>query len=60
MNEPNIKDNNKYFEDNPNALVGHHIDSYNDFLKMVLPGFSRKKIHFVLSKSIMILQKTLI
>ena len=22
---------NKYFEDNPQALVNHHIDSYNDF-----------------------------
>ena len=43
MNEPNIqKIIDKYFEDNPNALVGHHIDSYNDFFKMVLPGFSRK------------------
>ena len=24
---------NKYFEDNPQALVNHHIDSYNDFYK---------------------------
>ena len=59
MNEPNIqKIIDKYFEDNPNALVGHHIDSYNDFFKMVL--IFKEKIHFVLSKSIMILQKTLI
>ena len=32
MNEPNIqKVIDKYFQDNPNALVRHHIDSYNDF-----------------------------
>ena len=24
---------NKYFEDNPQALVNHHVDSYNDFYK---------------------------
>ena len=34
MNEPNIqKVIDKYFQDNPNALVRHHIDSYNDFFK---------------------------
>ena len=24
---------NKYFEDNPQALVRHHVESYNDFFK---------------------------
>jgi DNA-directed RNA polymerase beta subunit len=24
---------NSYFEDNPQCLVSHHIDSYNDFFK---------------------------
>ena len=24
---------NKYFEDNPQSLVRHHIESYNDFFK---------------------------
>ena len=24
---------NKYFEDNPQCLVRHHVESYNDFFK---------------------------
>ena len=44
MNEPNIqKIIDKYFEDNPNALVGHHIDSYNDFFKNGITRIFKEK-----------------
>ena len=34
MDETNLwKIINKYFEDNPQSLVRHHIESYNDFFK---------------------------
>ena len=34
MNEETIrKIIDQYFQDNPSALVQHHIDSYNDFFK---------------------------
>jgi len=31
-----------YFKDNPQALVTHHIDSYDEFFKMDCPNYSKK------------------
>ena len=44
MNEPTIqKIIDKYFEDNPNALVRHHIDSYNDFFTSGISRIFKEK-----------------
>ena len=32
-----------YFSDNPNALVSHHLDSYNQFFKTDLKQIFREK-----------------
>ena len=37
----------KYFQDNPQSLVRHHTESYNDFLRMVFFKFSKKRTHCV-------------
>ena len=39
---------NKYFQDNPQALVRHHIDSYNDFYKNGIYQIFREKNPIVL------------
>ena len=36
----------KYFQHNPNCLVQHHLDSYNDFSMAELSAFSKKRILF--------------
>lgn len=33
----------KYFEDNPTALISHHIESYNDFMSKGIPQIFREK-----------------
>ena len=33
----------KYFNDNPNYLVAHHLDSYNSFFKEGLPRIFKEK-----------------
>ena len=33
----------KYFKDNKDCLVKHHLDSYNNFLEMVLNKFLKRK-----------------
>jgi len=40
---------NKYFEDNPQALVRHHIESYNDFFKNGIFQIFREKNPLVIS-----------
>jgi DNA-directed RNA polymerase II subunit RPB2 len=39
---------NKYFHDNPQALVRHHIDSYNDFYKNGIYQIFKEKNPIVL------------
>ena len=39
---------NTYFQDNPKALVRHHIDSYNDFYKNGIFKIMREKNPIVL------------
>ncbi len=39
---------NKYFQDNPQALVRHHIDSYNDFYKNGIYQIFREKNPIIL------------
>ena len=34
---------NEYFNSNPNALICHHLDSYNDFFNNVLKSIFREK-----------------
>ena len=34
----------KYFKDNPNALVKHHLDSYNDFFNKLTEYQQWKKM----------------
>ena len=34
---------NLYFKDNPGFLVGHHLESYNDFFETGLPQLLREK-----------------
>ena len=36
-----------YFHDNPQALVNHHIDSYDDFYKNGIYQIFKEKIRFV-------------
>ena len=36
----------KLFEDNPNLLVNHHLDSYNEFFLAGLRGSSGRRILF--------------
>ncbi len=33
----------KYFEDNPTALINHHIESYNDFMDKGIHQIFREK-----------------
>ena len=33
----------KYFDDNPTALISHHIESYNDFMSKGIPQIFREK-----------------
>ena len=33
----------KYFEDNPKALINHHIESYNDFMDKGIHQIFREK-----------------
>ena len=40
---------NKYFEDNPQALVRHHIESYNDFFKNGIFQIFKEKNPLVIS-----------
>ena len=36
---------NKYFEDNPNVLVGHNLGSYNDFINKGIKQIFKEKNH---------------
>lgn len=36
---------NSLFEENPQCLVSHHIESFNDFYKKVFNKFSTRTIH---------------
>ena len=40
----------KYFEDNPNILVNHHLASYNDFIKNGIRRIFKEKNPIVLQK----------
>jgi DNA-directed RNA polymerase II subunit RPB2 len=40
----------KYFEDNPNILVNHHLASYNDFIKNGIKRIFKEKNPIVLQK----------
>ena len=42
---------NKHFEDNPQSLVRHHIESYNDFLQQGLFQIFKEKKNFNFSQS---------
>ena len=33
----------KYFKDNPNYLVQHHLSSYNDFIERGIPQIIKEK-----------------
>ena len=33
----------KYFNDNPNSFVAHHLDSYNDFFNIGLKQILKEK-----------------
>jgi len=41
---------NKYFEDNPNVLVGHNLSSYNDFMNKGIKQIFKEKNPIVLQK----------
>ena len=40
----------KYFEDNPNILVQHHLESYNDFITKGIKRIFKEKNPIVLQK----------
>ena len=40
----------KYFDDNPNILVQHHLESYNDFMKNGIKRIFKEKNPIVLQK----------
>ena len=40
----------KYFEDNPNILVQHHLESYNDFMSTGIKRILKEKNPIVLQK----------
>jgi DNA-directed RNA polymerase II subunit RPB2 len=40
----------KYFEDNPNILVNHHLASYNDFIKNGIKRIFKEKNPIILQK----------
>ena len=50
---------NLYFKDNPDFLVGHHLESYNDFFEKGLPQLLREKnpIHFFKNQEKIIIDK---
>ena len=41
----------KYFEDNPTALVAHHLDSYNDFFNNGIKRIFKQKNPITSTKS---------
>ena len=40
----------KYFENNPNILVNHHLASYNDFIKNGIKRIFKEKNPIILQK----------
>jgi DNA-directed RNA polymerase II subunit RPB2 len=42
----------KFFEENPTALVSHHIESYNDFMNHGIPQIFREKNPIFIAKNI--------